>query len=359
MPAWPKQTETVVLTVNGRDYRDWESVMVRHELGGRPPYLCRFTCSEGLPIANNFAKLQIKPGDRCTVTLAGFPAFSGKVMTRQVYYDANRHHIEIHCGTYSELSTASVISPTNEWKNKTFEQIAKDVLSKAGLNLVFEGGSAPSYKFPRISATPGEPIDDFLEMMARSLGSYGHMAFTSNVSGDFVVVMGPSGGSDSVTEGKDIIIGREIIYNEAMASAAPAIAQDAGSDKKWGADVSHVPYATIPTGTEFGGQLPGVIASELPTADTQLLKSRATTEGNWLDGDQITVIATVHGWLRPSGGLWQRNQTVIVNSPMLMMNGTPLTAKSVTFTQDNNTGTRTTLDLRNPLALGAGGPPIR
>jgi prophage tail gpP-like protein len=70
------------------------------------------------------------------------------------------------------------------------------------------------------------------------------------------------------------------------------------------------------------------------------------------------TLVTVHGWLRPSGGLWDRNQTVFVTSPMLIMNQEPLITKVVTFTQDNETGARTTLELCNPSALGPIGPPI-
>jgi prophage tail gpP-like protein len=344
-----KREETAVLTVNGRKFQDWDSVSVKHELGARPTYLCRFTCSEPLPIANNFAKLQIKPGDQCTVTLAGYPAFTGKVMTRQVFYDAHRHHIEIQAGTFSELSTAAVPSQTGEWKNQTFQQIAKDILGKAKINLVFEGGAPPAYKFPRASSSPGETISDFLETYARGLGASGAMSFTSNERGDFVVVMGPSGGTDTVREGHEILIGREIIYNESMANSVPAVSQGSGDDSKWGAAVAHAPFASIPFGTVFGNQLPGRIFSELPTSDISALKSRAMSETNWMKDSQVSVIVTLYGWQRPSGGLWQRNQTVIVNSEMLMMKNEKLTAKSVTFSQDNRGGTRTTLDLRNHL----------
>ena len=43
-----------------------------------------------------------------------------------------------------------------------------------------------------------------------------------------------------------------------------------------------------------------------------------------------------------------------VTSPMLIMNNEKLRAKSVTFTQDNTTGTRTTLELCNENAFSLG-----
>lgn len=352
--AFPKQTELAILTVNGSDYQDWETVMVRHALRDHPSYHCRFTCSEGLPLFKNFALMRVKPGDLCTVTLAGFPAFKGKVETRQVYYDANRHHIEIQCATWVEVGTASVISQTGEWKDKTFQQIGQEILGKMGINMVFEGGGPPSYKFPRVSATPGESVHDFLDTLARGLSASTGLgiSFTSNIQGDFVVIMGPNGGQDAVVEGENIIIGREIIYNASMAGSNPALSQGPGDNENWGAKVASVPFFSETQQTLGKNFTPATIVNELPTFDNKLLQGRAGSESKWLGEDQITVIATVYGWIRPSGGLWYRDQKVSVTSPMLIMTNETLIAKSVTFTQDNATGTRTTLELCNELAIG-------
>lgn len=351
--TWPHPDETAVLTVNGMNFSDWETVMVHHALRERPPFRCRFTCSEGIPISKNFAVLQIKPGDHCTVMLAGQLAFTGKVETRQVYYDANRHHIEIQCATFLHVATASVISQTGEWKDKTFQQIGQEVLSKVGVNMVFEGGAPPSYKFPRVSATPGESVHDFLDMLARGCEAGGvGISFTSNIQGDFVVIMGPNGGSDAVVEGENIKIGREIIYNPSMAGSNPVVSQGTGDNENWGAKVASVPFFTESQQTFGKSFAPATIVNELSSFDNKLLQGRAGTEGQWQGGDQITVIVTVYGWLRPSGGLWYRDQDVSVTSPMLIMKGTVLQAKSVTFTQDSQTGTTTTLELCNPAAMG-------
>lgn len=358
--AWPKPEEIAVLTVNGMDFKDWETVMVHHSLYEQPPYICRFTCSEGVPISNNIAVMQIKPGDHCTVTLAGFLAFTGRVQTRQVYYDSNRHYIEIQCATSVELATTSVISNTMEWKKKTFQQIGQDVLSQLGIKLTFEGGAPPSFVFDRINAPPSQSIHDFLDVLARGLSAStgSPISFTTNNAGDFVVAMGPNGGSDSVTEGVDILIGREIIYNPAMGSSNPIIAQSPGSDKLNMDKISHSPF--FAQAVQSFGKLSGtgVIINELPIVAMDHMKGRVGNEGGWMEGDQITVFATVYGWLRPSGGLWDRNQSVVVNSPMLIMKGQTLRVKSITFTQDNRTGTRSLLELMNDAALGGLRPAI-
>ena len=145
---------------------------------------------------------------------------------------------------------------------------------------------------------------------------------------------------------------------QAMAGTTPVISQGPGNDEKHGADVSHAPFFS--GNMEALGEIaPAVVVSELPTSDKNFLKGRATSENKWKADDRITVTVTVHGWLRPSGGLWYRDQNVIVTSPMLIMQNESLIAKSVMFTQDNTTGTRTTLELCNPLALGPLNPAIK
>lgn len=352
MPVWPKPTEIAILTVNGMNYQDWESVMVRQSIHDAPPAHCRFTCSEGVPLNKNFAKMQIMPGMDCTVTLAGKLAFTGKVETRQVYYDATKHHIEIICAGLMDSITSSVVHKTSEWIDKTFEQIGRPELKKLGINLVFEGGQPPQYKFKRVSSMPGESLYDLLDTLARTLGLH----FASNPQGDFVAIVGPLSASDSVTEGVDILIGREILFRPSITSYLPSATQGTGDDQDHGPKVAHMPFNQEAMQAFMGlnfATAQALIRNELATSDKKMLEGRSGMEGALMEGDKITVFATVQGWLRQSGGLWERNQEVVVTSPMLVMNGTPLRAKNVTFTQDNNTGSRTLLELCNPAAMGS------
>jgi prophage tail gpP-like protein len=240
-------------------------------------------------------------------------------------------------------------------KDVNFQQIANQLLKPFNIPFKVEGGQLSQLKFPRVSLQHGLSVFDHLDMYARAVGA----SFTSDENGSFVAVVGPNGGSDSLIEGKNILIGREIIYDPAMETAAPAISHGTGSDDKWGADVAAVPFFSQQMQAMGKSVLPFTIPSELPTSDNKHLEGRTSTEKNWQAEDQITVFGTVYGWLRPSDGkLWYRDQTVHVTSPMLIMD-MDLTAKSVTFTQDNASGTRTTLELCNPNALGGMTPQIQ
>jgi len=298
------------------------------------------------------------PGSYCTVTLAGQLAFTGKVTTRQVFTDARRHHIEIQCANNLALATSSVISKTMEFKNNTPEQIIRSVLQPLGINLKIEGGALPATKIPRYSATPGESIHDFIDTLTRHLGTDSAIgiAHTSNVQGDFCVLVGPGTESDTLTEGLNMLEGREIIYDPFMAGGVPAVSQGPGTDQKNGAQVASEPFFSKAFETLGKKYVPGVIVPEMPFSGSEALQGRATSESNWLKEDYVTVYGTVQGWLRPSGGLWNRGQNVTVNSPMLVMNGTALILKSATFSQDNQGGTKTVLELVNAKALGENVP---
>src|SRR6516164_3456088 len=133
MPFPP--SEIAILNVGGMQFRDWESVSVRWALSTKesPPYTFRFTCSEAIPIPAAYAGLQIRPGMQCSVTLAGNLAINGFETTRQVFYDANRHYVEIQGATKAlSMLTNSTVTPGQEYKAKPVSYIANDIVRQSG-----------------------------------------------------------------------------------------------------------------------------------------------------------------------------------------------------------------------------------
>jgi len=349
-PGIDSRQDQAILVVNGQEYRDWQTIMVRRAIAEQPPFIYRFTCSEATPIAKNFRTLQIKPSDVCKVYLGGELAITGNVMSRQVYYDKARHYIEIMGGTTTEvLASASPVTKTMEMKDVTFEQICRQCLKPFGIPLKIVG-QLSQIKFSRVSFSHGLSVFDHLDLYGRAVNA----RFTSDSQGSFVVLAPGSSTSDgdTLTEGIDILVGRELIYNPSMATSTPQAGQGPGSDKKSGPEVSHKPFFSQEMQNFSDTYMPFTIPFELPTSDNQMLQGRGQTERDMNALDQITVFATVNGWKNRSGRLWDRDKKVRVNSPMLMMDGSiELKTKSVTFTQDVATGTRTTLELCNENAL--------
>src|SRR5882724_2163642 len=116
--VFPRPEETAILTIDGNEYRDWETVMVRQCMKDHPYFHFRFTCSEGMPLAKNWAAMRIIPGQLCTVTLAGNLAITGFVNTRQAFYDVRRHYVEIQgSSNVMSLAQSSAVTKTGEFKD--------------------------------------------------------------------------------------------------------------------------------------------------------------------------------------------------------------------------------------------------
>jgi len=354
----PKPTEIAILNINGGLFRDWESVWVRQTFDEPPNYKFRFTCSEGSPIAKNYALLQIKPGDHCSITLAGQPAFTGRVTTRQVFYDAHRHHVEIQGASYDVVATdVSAVHPTHEENKKNFTQFAQKLFGSINVPFSTEG-SIPGIQFPRISIMYNQRVYDAVEQLARHVGV--HMTSDATQGGVVAFSGTRGGGGATFVEGKNILEGREIISNLSYAGQYAGGMLPAG-DQKNGPDVHSVPFVDSsgsPSGGGGGGpsgvQQSGKDGTDMgmPAWIQDQMKMRTQYEGQKIDEDAIWVTVTVQGWLMNGGLYGPPGSQMTVNSPMLMMQGKSLMAKAITFTQDSFEGTRTTIELVNPAAQG-------
>jgi|SRR5215472_5785434 len=347
MPEFKPQ-EVAVLIVNGELYRDWESVMVRHSIGDQHFAWFRFTCSEGIPLVKNFAKLRIKPGDRVSITLAGILVIeNGVVYSRQVSYAATTHHIEIQGVSYSHvLSEGSVVHKTGEWKNASFQQIAQAVMQPYGVSLRMLG-SMPSNPFRRVHLPMGIPAFPFIEQLGRQRG----IVFGSDGKPDLIATTGDFalGSGDAVIEGWNILEAREILTVFGSPEGFLAtMSQQTGGDNLSMAAAAHQVFARVAQ----TGSLSGVANTILTTAEVPGgipdMRDRNSQEDWKRNLESIQLFITVQGWLKPSGGLWEIMMQVYVRSPMLIMDQS-LLCKTVTFTQDSQSGTRTTLELVNKI----------
>jgi prophage tail gpP-like protein len=152
-------SETAVLTVAGRAYTGWTSVMLRRIYGGACSDF-EFTAAEPLDTGTaDFSDWRITPGDQCTITLAGILAFTGYVFVRQGSFNAGQHGLMV---TGRSLTADAVDSsaPVNggQYKGYTFQASASALAKSVGVNLVIKGSST-NLSTVNISKTaqPGEP----------------------------------------------------------------------------------------------------------------------------------------------------------------------------------------------------------
>src|SRR5262252_9517717 len=159
-----------VININGQLYWEWQSVYVRIEEKAWPPRHARFTCSEQEPMGQSWAAMRIRPGDRCDIWLDGDLVLTGQVCTRQVYFDARQHVVEIQAvGTTAVLGYGTVISQTGEQRNVQLVDVVQKAISPYGIQLQTRG-EINQFKFPRVASNNGEKVSDYIGKHAQALG---------------------------------------------------------------------------------------------------------------------------------------------------------------------------------------------
>ena len=361
-----------VVDVEGTLYYEWESVSVRAALWENTRTF-RLTTSERENPPQSGAAHRLVPGMKCDVYLDGLPALTnGEIITRQVFYDAHQHTIEIQGqGPAGRMADASVISQTHEWKNLDLRQLWQTLAAPFGVSVV--GTPWQNMTFPRVSATPGESNWELGERHTRATST----PISENAQGQ--IQLGYGQGQGSVIEGWNILEGREVIHSlksvgggDNPVGTAPggggddkdytSMGQKPGTDDEWGAQVNQQQGekpASIPEFSPQGG-LGKVQNSEIPAWTQDQMKNRSGMEAMFDGTLQVWVTVTLLTWQRsgkvpPSGGLWEPGDNVMINSPMLVMYGEALVLNAVTFTQDNTTGTRATIELVNQKAMSNAG----
>jgi prophage tail gpP-like protein len=340
----PNPAEEAVLIVKDQEFFDWESVRVTHRWKEGWP-LFSFTASERDNLPTAWTDLQFKPGDPCTITLGGELALTGIITERQTAYDANNHTVQLSgVGKSWAASTSSLYHKDSNFDGKNLTQIANEVFEpyNVGVKVI---GTVDDTPFDRISAHPGELCWDFIDRLARmrstSLGSdhLGNMLLIGQHA--YPVVQ-------QLQEGYNILKMQCVISNQMQNTMLAVDAQKAVED-------GTPPSESNEMEATANGTMKSVfkflrLVTEQPVKTQQELEARANYENIQREGTLIEAHVTVQGWLRDGANLWRCGDDVWVISPMAMLN-MAMKIQSATFTQDNNSGTTTTLELVLPWLL--------
>jgi prophage tail gpP-like protein len=340
----PKPREIATLIVRGINFRDWLTVWVQHRWAD-PAITFRFTCAEREPMPPVWTKLQFKPGDNCTIKLAGQLAVTGKIITRQIAYDAQNHQTLLIGKGFTWWGTrASVRTKDGNFDGMNVFQVATKLLTPFGIK-VRPVGSPNPLPFRILQSQPGENIWNFLERIARPRG----IVLGSDEEGNFLVIGDRTGFViERLIEGVNIlrcqcIISKDDIYDRVFAQGqTPATDEQYGRKASEQEAMAKSKYADRPSHH--------VVVAEQPVWNEAEIQQRAENERRWRDGTIIQVTVTVQGWTMTHGALWRPGMDVHIKSPMAMLDDIFAIA-SVTFTQDNESGTLTTLECWVPWLL--------
>ena len=337
--------EVAALTVNDQTFFDWETVWVQHRWSDGWP-LFRFTAAEEATMPTSWIKLQFKPGDACTITLGGQLAITGIILTRQTAYDATNHQVELQgAGRTWAAGTSTTDANDSNHDGHTVQQAADKEYGKLGVT-VLPVGMVDATPFTKCQAQPGELVFDFIDKLARQRGAtlgsdhLGNMLLIGDHSNPIV---------QQLTEGENIKKMQCVISNEMMASVYNAIGQ-ASNAETMSASVAAKMEATV-TSNNYNGYTKFIqTVLEHPAMSAAEVQSRAHYEAQFRDGTQVRANVTVQGWLRDGVNLWRCGDDVNVQAPMAMLDFT-MKIQTLTFQQDNQSGTTTELELVMPWML--------
>lgn len=336
-------SEIAALVVNENIFTDWESIWVQHRWNDAFAFF-RFTAAERTPPPSDWTLLQFKPGDSCVITLAGEVALTGIITERQTSYDAQRHQVQLvgksrtHWGYKS-----SVDVPPGSFDGKTLEQVYMQTMSMyPGTPLVI--GIVNAIPFTKLQNEIGELTWDFLDRISRSRGA----VLGADNKGNYLLIGDHSypvtaGLKEGVNiKGCECLISITDLYAEFDSRA-----QTAGNDQQYGAAANElqcivsgqsVPYSKLITPMEH------------PVASKPEVCNHSYNVAKWHGGTQVVANIVTYGWTYNGTDLWAAGQDVQVTTPMAMLDMV-MKVRTVTFEQNNQVGTQTTLECVAPWLL--------
>ncbi len=228
----PKFDEWAEVEAGGSIYRDWTAVRVTRGLSNKG---CAIAVLQLVEPSNgdgtiDFASIKLKPGDKVTVTLAGYKVFDGIVTDRQASFDARRRGVQIVCKAYyTDIIKSNVPLKGSQFRDYPFDAIAKRVLEPSGLKLKIENPPKDfGKKFKDVSANPGDTVYSFLDRLARMRG----VRLRSGEGKEVVVGCIAKGGAPAadLEEGKNILSATIRITDETAFSTVQFPGQQRGDE---------------------------------------------------------------------------------------------------------------------------------
>ncbi len=295
-----------------------------------------------------WAKLQFKPGDPCTINLGGQLAVTGIITNRQVAYTGTEHGIQLS-GVGKQWGPATSSVPMTDNKNNFDKKNAEDAIRKAvtqvggQLKVI---GTVDKELFDWLQAHPGELTWDLACRIARMACA----TMGTDHLGNFLLIGEHAYPiTQNLIEGDNILKMQCVFSNEQMYNEYALTGQFAVSDDK-----------TQRQSAEMRAKATGImeqalryleIVTDQPVKSEAQLKRRANYEALQADGTQVVATATVQGWLRNGVSLWQCGDLVYIKSPMCPLD-MAMKIQTATFAQDSKAGTTTQLECVLPWKLG-------
>ncbi|CAD5705909.1 phage baseplate assembly protein [Escherichia coli] len=332
-------SNTVTLRTDGRLFTGWTSVSVTRSIESVAGY---FELGVNVPPGTDLSGLA--PGKAFTLEIDGQIVCTGYIDSRRRQMTADSMKITVAGrDKTADLIDCAAVYSGGQWKNRTLEQIARDLSAPYGVTVRWElSDKESSAAFPGFTLDHSETVYEALVRASRARG----VLMTSNAAGELVFSRAASTATDELVLGENLLaldfeedfrdrFSEYTVKGYARANGAEGDDIDAKSI------VSRKGTATDSDVTRYRPMI--IIAdSKITAKDAQ---ARALREQRRRLAKSITFEAEIDGWTRKDGQLWMPNLLVTIDASKYAIKTTELLVSKVTLILNDQDGLKTRVSL--------------
>ncbi|EOM5988197.1 phage baseplate assembly protein [Escherichia coli] len=298
----------------------------------------------GLMLPGERIPSALRTGQSLTLRINGQTVISGWLDQVSQRISATRHQISISGRDKTgDLVDCAAIHPGSQWRNRTLAQIAADLCAPFGIAVRWQvNDDTAARPFSSFTLENSETVADALTRAARHRG----VLVTSNADGDLVFTQAGSQQTDRLVLGDNLL---DADYNtdwRGRYSEYRVRGHGRGGGKR--GDSESAARLAAPVGVisdeQIGRYRPKIILADQQT-DITGARQRALREMRRAIARSERFSATVRGWFRDDGRLWDVNLLTGVSALRFGIEQTELLVCQVEFLLDEHNGEVTRLVL--------------
>ncbi|EDL0131902.1 phage tail protein [Salmonella enterica subsp. enterica serovar Kottbus] len=329
----------VELFIGGSIFSGWVSVSVRRSLEHLAGSFELELMIPGQPVPDS-----ISPGLPLKLQINGVTVITGYLDTVKYKITATSNKITITGRDKTgDLVDCSAVFKGSQWHNRTLEQIAGDLCKPFGIRVIWQVSDATAAKpFATFTLQLSETVSDALTRAARHRG----VLVTSNADGDLVFTQAGNQQTDTLELGKNLLDADftddwRNRYSEYLVKGHGGGGGHKGEAKAAALLAAPKGRTADTVVTRYRPKV--ILADHKITADGG--RQRAIREERRAIARSERFIATVKGWFRDGGALWDVNLLTRVIAPRVNVDMRDLLICQVEFTLNAKEGEVTRLTL--------------
>ena len=341
--------DPITLRIAGVDWMYWKNVEITRQMDAIAGAFSISLADRWTDGAQASAEaLPIAAGMECELLIGDDPVIKGYIDKASPSFSAQDHGISISGRDRSaDLVDCAAVHKPGHWMGVSALQLAQDLAKPFGVSVRAEGNiGAP---IPSLVLEQGETA---FEALDRALKLRELLACPDGAGGLVLLKAGARKNDTALKQGENILTASADFDMADRFSDYLVYGQQPGGDAIYGLPVCAVHAAAKDPAVRR--YRPMIIRAE-SSVDAGAAQQRAVWEKTVRAARSVTVSVTVQGFRQGKPGdttvpLWQLNAMTDVDIPFLRLKQR-LVAGKITFRRDPQSGSTTTLELRDPAAF--------